>query len=180
MQLRVGIKKQCPSLKELSESLRGHVRPQVANPLVIAQRVGDCSRLSSGFRKQRREERVAAANRSRSVLSQGGGMPTHGRSGARHSNQSQRRRSARLNMSRLGKPRLPKSFGEHTLDHATLHLPPAVSFSSMPQTKRRQILAKSWMNFRGSLSTVMAKTSSAQRTEAVRPRRPPALIHRPF
>ena len=78
---------------------------------------------------------VATLKRSLSVLSLGVSRPTHGFSGATHSNQSHRIRSAREKNSRSRIPRPPSPFGMHTLAQETLHfLPLTVSLAahSMP------------------------------------------------
>lgn len=79
---------------------------------------------------------VAAANMALSLESQGSSEPTHGHSAWCHSSHNQRRRSTRENLSRSRIPSPPRSVGEQTLAHFTLHCPPDISFSCAQRNRR--------------------------------------------
>ena len=117
---------------------------------------------------------VAALKRSLSVLSLGVSRPTHGLSGATHSNHNHHSRKARANFSRLRIPSPPRCFGRQTFVQHTLHFPP-LTVSLASHCKPLQSLSKSFRVSLSPLIVVSRKTGKAVRTDLTSASQPARL-----
>ena len=165
------VTKHKPDCQELDDELRRGGSRCVSGPLVIGDDVPDrASTPPGGHRAEHRRGEAAdgagrepvvrpepdrgpvaydelhrcVGNISWTIRSSRTGNDAQGESGSVRRSHSQRRRSAKPSTRRSGRPKPPKSRGEQTTCHATLHFPPTAE-SAPVQRKPRRRLSIAWI-----------------------------------